>query len=147
MTALTDEQRAFLEANHSASMITLRTDGTPHAVRIGVVLVDGKIWSSGTQDRARTRHLRRDPRSTLLVWPSGFGYLTIESTVTILEGPDVPELSLRLFRVMQNRPTADVVWNGKPIDDDGFKSRMAEEGRLIYEFEPRRVYGFGLSLG
>jgi hypothetical protein len=75
------------------------------------------------------------------------GYLTIESTVTILEGPDVPELSLRLFRVMQNRPTGDVVWNGKPIDDDGFKTRMVEEERVIYEFEPRRVYGFGLSLG
>jgi PPOX class probable F420-dependent enzyme len=147
MTALNDEQRAFLEANHGATMITLRADGTPHAVRVGVVLVDGKIWSSGTQGRARTRHLRRDPRSTLLVWPSGFGYLTIESTVTILEGPDVPELSLRLFRVMQNRPTGDVVWNGKPIDDDGFKTRMVEEERVIYEFEPRRVYGFGLSLG
>jgi hypothetical protein len=40
-----------------------------------------------------------------------------------------------------------VVWNGKPIDDDGFKTRMVEEERVIYEFEPRRVYGFGLSLG
>jgi hypothetical protein len=48
-------------------MITLRRDGSAHAVRVGVALVDGKVWSSGTADRVRTRHLRRDPRSTLIV--------------------------------------------------------------------------------
>src|SRR5689334_15362363 len=99
--ALTDAQVAFLEKNHSAGMIVTRSDGTAHAVRVGIALVDGKIWSSGTQDRLRTRMLRRDPHSTLFVFESGFGFLTLESTVTILEGPEVPELSVRLFQVMQ----------------------------------------------
>ncbi|HET6318598.1 MAG TPA: hypothetical protein VFG86_19255 [Chloroflexota bacterium] len=45
---LAAEQRAFLEANYGAVMVTLRPDGTPHAVRVGVALVDGKLWSSGT---------------------------------------------------------------------------------------------------
>lgn len=59
---------AFLEKNPSAAMITLKRDGTPHSVRVGVAVVDGKIWSSGTADRARTGHLRCDPRSTLFVF-------------------------------------------------------------------------------
>src|SRR5206468_9116879 len=55
---LTDNDRAFLDAHHAAAMITLRADGTPHAVRVGVALVDGMLWSSGTHDRLRTGHLR-----------------------------------------------------------------------------------------
>jgi hypothetical protein len=87
-------------------MITLRRYGTPHAVRVGVAVVDGKVWSSGTQGRVRTRHLRRDPRSTLFVFESGgpqgsFRWLALESVVTILEGPDAPDLNIRLFQVMQ----------------------------------------------
>ncbi len=44
----THDQQVFLEQNHAAAMITLRADGTPGAVRVGVGLVDGKLWSSGT---------------------------------------------------------------------------------------------------
>src|SRR6266542_4054632 len=57
-----DEQmRTFLEKYHSAAMITLRSDGTARVTRVGVALVGGKVWSSGTQTRVRTQHLRRDP--------------------------------------------------------------------------------------
>src|SRR5438067_7097758 len=105
-----EQQRAFLDHSHSAAMITIRRDGTPVAVRVGVALVDGKLWSSGTQDRARTRWLRRDPRSTLFVAEAGFGYLSIESRVRILEGPDAPEQNMRLFRVMQKRSSGPLSW-------------------------------------
>src|SRR2546430_6574410 len=93
---LTDKDRAFLEAHHAAAMITLRADGTPHAVRVGVALVDGMLWSSGTHDRVRTGHLRRDPRCTLFVFDPTRRYLTLEAIVTILEGPDAPRQIFRL---------------------------------------------------
>jgi hypothetical protein len=61
-----DEQiHNYLSQNHGAAMITLRRDGTPHAVRVGIDVIGDKVWSSGTQTRVRTRHLRRDPRSAL----------------------------------------------------------------------------------
>ena len=85
---LTDNDRAFLDAHHAAAMITLRADGTPHAVRVGVALVDGMLWSSGTHDRLRTGLLRRDPRCTLFVFDPTRRYLTLETIVTILEGPE-----------------------------------------------------------
>ena len=134
--------RAFLDKNHSEGMVTLRSDGMPHVVRIGVALLDGKLWSSGTQHWQRTKHVRRDPRATLFVFESpGYVYLSIESRVTILEGPDVPESSLRLFWTMQNRQPGDtVMWYGGELTPDQFRTAMIEEQRLIFEFEPLRVY-------
>ncbi len=79
--------QAFLEANQSAAMITLRADGTPHVARIGLGIIEGKIWSSATQGRVRTKHIRRDPRSTLYISEPGYRWLGLETTVTILEGP------------------------------------------------------------
>ena len=140
---LTAEEQAFLETVRAAVMITLRPDGTPHAVRVGVALVDGKLWSSGTRDRARTKHLRRDPRSTLTVIDSGYGFLTIESAVTLLEGADVPRQSVQLFRVMQKRPSGPLSWFGRQLEEDAFVDQMVREQRIIYQFEPQRIYGMG----
>ena len=125
-------------------MITLGADGAPHAVRVGVALVDGTLWSSGTQGRARTRHLRRDPRCTLFFWEAGYGYLSLATHVRILEGPEVPQQSVRLFGTMQshlqNAPDT-LMWNGQPITVDAFLRTMVEEQRLIYEFDVQRSYG------
>lgn len=141
MSSYSDEHKAFLEKNHGAAMITTRADGSAHSVRVGVALVDGKLWSSGTQNRVRTRHLRRDPRSTLWVFDGSFLWLTVESTVTLLEGPDAVEHNLQLFRVMQSRPSGPLQWFGKELDEPAFRQQMIDEERLIYQFEPQRLYG------
>jgi uncharacterized pyridoxamine 5'-phosphate oxidase family protein len=83
---LSESQRTFLENNHSAAMTTIGHDGTPRSVRVGVALVDGKLWSSGTQDRVRTARLRRDPRCTLFVFDAGWQWLTLDTIVRILDG-------------------------------------------------------------
>jgi hypothetical protein len=110
-------------------------------VRVGVALVDGKLWSSGTQDRARTKRLRRDPRCTLYVHDNAFGHLALETTVAILDGPEAPSQNLRLFRLMQNKPTGPLSWFGGELEDEEFLKTMADEQRLIYEFEIQRAYG------
>ena len=138
---LTDSELAFLEKHHSAAMITVSADGLPKVVRVGVALIDGNLWSSGTADRVRTKRLRSDPRCTLYVHDNAFGFLALESTVTILDGPDAHELSLRLFRVMQGKPTGPLSWFGGELDEADFLARMQAEQRLIYEFEPHRTYG------
>jgi uncharacterized pyridoxamine 5'-phosphate oxidase family protein len=102
---LSDHDLEFLATNHSAAMITVGDDGVAKASRVGVALLDGKLWSSGTRDRVRTKRLHKDPRCTLFVFDAAFSYLVLETTVTILDGPDAPALHLRLFRQMQNKPT------------------------------------------
>jgi hypothetical protein len=131
----------FLRANHAAGMVTVSGDGVAKAVRVVVALVDGRLWSSGTRDRARTKRLRPDPRCTLYVHDQGYGYLTLETTVTILEGPDVPAHTLRLFRDLQGKPTGPLTWFGAELEEADFLRRMVEEGRVLYEFDVTRAYG------
>ena len=138
---LSDAELSFLTEHHSAAMITVGADGVAKVARVGAALVDGKLWSSGTADRIRTTRLRRDPRSTLYVHAEPFAFLALETTVTILDGPDAPELNLRLFRLMQNKPTGPLSWFGGELDEAEFLARMAAEQRLIYEFEPHHTYG------
>lgn len=138
---LNEKHTAFLEKSRAAAMITVGDDGIARAVRVGIAMVDGKLWSSGTQDRARTRRLRQNPNCTLFVFDNTWSYLTLETTVRLLEGPDVPALSERLFRIMQNRPTGPLSWFGGEMSPEDFRRAMTEEKRLIYEFEVHRAYG------
>jgi hypothetical protein len=137
---LSEQEVAWLLDHHAAAMITIGDD-MPKAVRVGVALVDGKLWSSGTKDRARTQRLRRDPRCTLFVFDPRFAWLTLETTVTILDGDDAPALNLQLFREMQGKQEGPLSWFGGELDEPAFLQRMAEEGRLIYQFEVQRSYG------
>lgn len=139
--ALSDKEKAFLAEHRSAAMITIGDGGMPKAVRVGIVQVDGQLWSSGTADRVRTERLRKDPRCTLFVFSDGYAALTLETTVTILDGPDAPQLSLKLFRAMQNRPTGPLSWFGSEFEESAFVEHMAKEGRLVYQFEITKSYG------
>jgi hypothetical protein len=141
VTELSAKEIEFLQKNRTAAMITVDSAGVAKTARVGVALVDGLLWSSGNQDRVRTRRLRRDPRCTLFVFSDSFSWLTVESTVSILDGPDAPDLNVRLFREMQNRPTGPLNWFGTELDEDAFKARMVEDGRLVYQFDVQRTYG------
>jgi PPOX class probable F420-dependent enzyme len=139
--SLPEQDLDFLTNNHSAAMITVGRDGTPKAARVGVALVDGRLWSSGTADRVRTRRLRRDPRCTLFVYDTGYAWLALETSVTILDGPDAAERNLRLFRVMQDQPAGPLSWFGAELAEEDFLRTMVDEGRLIYEFAVHHTYG------
>ncbi len=137
---------AFIDQHPSAAMVTLRADGTPHTARVGVAVVDGRIWSSSTQSRLRTKHVRRDQRSTLFVFDTSpdSKWLGLETDVTILDGPDAPQLNLRLMRQMQKdrAPQGKVAWFGGMLSEEEFLARMQEERRLVYEFHVKRAYGY-----
>ncbi len=139
---LSEDEIEFLRQNRSAAMVTVGSDGFAKAVRIGVALVDGKLWSSGTYQRTRTKRLRGDPRCTLFVFESRFLYLTLETTVELLEGPDAVDLNVRLFREMQGQPEGPLSWFGGEYEEDRFRAIMVEEGRMIYQFEVQRSYGY-----
>ena len=127
-----EKVRRFLENHRDAVMATTKKDGMPHVARIGVGLVDGKLWSSATQDRVRTKHLRRDPRAALMVMGDDrWQWMGLETTVTILDGPDAPQLNLKLYRTLA----------GEPDDVDEYLEAMVKEKRLIYEFEILKSYG------
>lgn len=78
---------------------------------------------------------------TLYVHDAQWAWLALETEVTLLEGPDVPAQTVRLFRLMQGKPTGPLTWFGEEYDEEAFERRMVEEGRLIYQFEVQRSYG------
>ena len=126
-------------------MITLGPDGIPKVARVAVALIDGRLWSSGTQDRVRTRRLRKDPRCTLYVHDAEYGWLALETTVTILEGADVPAQSVRLFRLLQDQPSGSLSWFGGQLTEEEFLDKMVVEQRILYEFEVHRSYGLHMG--
>jgi hypothetical protein len=139
--ALSADQQRFLEGHPAAAMITTTPGGVAKVARVAVTPMDGKVWSSGTQSRVRTRRLRRDPRCTLFVFDPGFAWLALETTVTILEGPEAPTQNVALFRRMQGRQNGPLSWFGRDLDEEQFLQAMVEEGRLVYEFDVHRAYG------
>jgi PPOX class probable F420-dependent enzyme len=124
----------FLKDNHLAVMTTLRPDGSPHSVMVGVGLVDGRLWSSGTQDRVRTKHLRKDNRASLLLLnrDNPWSWISIDSHVTVLDGPDA---------VDRNQALYEVITGGPPENLEEYRQAMVDERRLIYEFSIDRTYG------
>jgi hypothetical protein len=138
---VSDDDLAFLNDQRGAAMITVTSDGVAKVARVGIAVVGGKLWSSGTQARTRTKRLRQDPRCTLYVPDAAMAWVALETTVTILDGPDAPDLSVALFREMQGQPEGPLSWFGNEMDEAAFRQTMVDEGRLIYEFAITRTYG------
>jgi PPOX class probable F420-dependent enzyme len=66
-STLTDEQRAFMREPYPATATTLRRDGSPHSTLVWVDEDGGDVLFNTTLERAKARHVQRDPRTALLV--------------------------------------------------------------------------------
>jgi PPOX class probable F420-dependent enzyme len=68
MAALPEDRKDFLDQNpYVGTVTTLRRDGSPHSTIVWVDVRDGVVGFNTARGRAKTRHLERDPRASLLV--------------------------------------------------------------------------------
>jgi PPOX class probable F420-dependent enzyme len=68
MAALPEKQREFLDDNpYVGTVTTLRSDGSPHSTVVWVDVRNGAVGFNTARGRAKTDHLERDPRASLLV--------------------------------------------------------------------------------
>ena len=68
MAKLEEKQRKFLDENPFVGTVTtLRADGSPHSTIVWVDVDDGKVSFNTARGRAKTEHLDKDPRASLLV--------------------------------------------------------------------------------
>ena len=58
---------AFLAEPHTLVLATIRRDGTPHLTTVWYRWDGGAFWISTNRDRAKFRHIKRDPRVSVLV--------------------------------------------------------------------------------
>lgn len=89
---LSDDLRTFFTERHLATLTTLRPDGTPHVVPVGVTLDPdtriARVITSGTSVKAR--HVR-DAAGTARVavcQVEGRRWTTLEGVATLREDPD-----------------------------------------------------------
>ena len=67
MAKLTEQQRKFLEQPFVGEVTTLRGDGSPHTTVVWVDTDTDVVMFNTAVGRAKERHLRQDPRASLIV--------------------------------------------------------------------------------
>jgi PPOX class probable F420-dependent enzyme len=119
-------------------LTTLKQDGRPQLSNIAYgVGDDGLVRISVTDDRAKTRNLRRDPRASLYVGrKDGWAYLVLEGTAelsAVAAAPDdeaVEELVALYTKLQGDHP-----------DWDEYRRAMVNDRRLVVRLRPERAYG------
>jgi PPOX class probable F420-dependent enzyme len=87
--ALEGEHLAFWREGHLCAVTTLRRDGSPHVVPMGIALGDDVdlAWGITSGTSRKVAHLRADPRIAVNQ-VDGRRWSTIEGTVEVLEDPE-----------------------------------------------------------
>jgi PPOX class probable F420-dependent enzyme len=133
---------SWLAARHNGVLITLRADGSPQSSNVGYAVVDGVLEVSVTDDRAKTRNLRRDPRGVMHVtgdnhWQYASVRVDAElSPVTTVPGDEVGQQLLRLYDAIAPTPHPD---------PQEFFEAMVAERRLVLRLTPVSAAGFNVE--
>ena len=131
---------AFALNRKQGTLATIRANGRPQLSNIMFVTRDdGSIMISVTDDRAKTRNLRRDPRASLYVLGDNFWqYVVLEA---------VAELSP--VAADPHDATVDLLVEyykggvGEHEDWEEYRAAMVKDRRLVLTLRPERAYGLG----
>jgi PPOX class probable F420-dependent enzyme len=132
----------WIAARHQAVLVTLRRDGSPQTSNIGYAVLDGLAKVSVTDDRAKTRNLRRDPRAVLHVlgdnhWQYASVRVNAELTdVSSTPGDDVGRELLELYEAASGGPHPD---------NQEFFEAMVSERRLVLRLHLESAASFGVE--
>lgn len=120
-------------------LATLKRDGRPQLSNVAYAYDEGaRVLSvSVTDDRAKTRNLRRDPRASMYVtttnrWAYAVAEGSVELTpVTVDPGDDTAQALVELYRTV----------SGEHPDWDEFRAAMISERRLVLRVQVQHFYG------
>lgn len=130
---------ALIGDHNGGVLVTLKRDGRPQLSNVNHAYYPDErlIRVSLTDDRAKTRNLRRDPRASYHVTtPDRWAYTVAEGTAELSpvaadpHDETVQEL-IRLYR--------DV--NGEHPDWDDYRAAMVRDHRLVLRLRVERAYG------
>nr|WBO81430.1 PPOX class F420-dependent oxidoreductase [Streptomyces sp. SBE_14.2] len=129
----------LLSEGHGGVLVTLKRDGRPQLSNVTHAYYPAEriIRVSLTDDRAKTRNLRRDPRASYHVTTADrWAYTVAEGTAEltpVAEDPhdDTVEELIRLYRDVQ----------GEHPDWDDYRAAMVRDRRLVLRLKVDRAYG------
>ena len=137
--ATQDALLQLLSDSRGGVLVTLKRDGRPQLSNVSHHYYPDEriIRVSITDDRAKTRNLRRDPRASYHVTSSDrWAWTVAEGTADLTPVAKDPhdetvEELIRLYR--------DVL--GEHPDWDDFRAAMVRDGRLVLRLKVERAYG------
>jgi PPOX class probable F420-dependent enzyme len=105
----------FLTERHLATLTTLRADGSPHVVPVGVTYDaatrTARVITSGAS--AKARHVRDGQRRVAVCQVDGRRWLTLEGTAVVRDDPasvaDAEARYARRYRQPRENPTRVVL--------------------------------------
>ncbi|MFG2561087.1 PPOX class F420-dependent oxidoreductase [Streptomyces sp. NPDC048496] len=142
MTGFDAEQDALLRLiaeEHGGVLVTLKRDGRPQLSNVNHFYSPEErvIRVSITEDRAKTRNLRRDPRASYHVtskdrwaWTVADGTAELSPVAADPHDATVEEL-ITLYRDVQ----------GEHPDWDDYRSAMVRDRRIVLRLHVEHVYG------
>ena len=127
----TDEQRALLRGPNFGVATTLRPDGSPHSTVVWVDVDTDVVMFNTAVGRAKERHLREDPRvSVIVVDPEdAYKWVAVSGTAELTtDGADdqIDKLAK------------------KYLGQDEYPWRKPEEERITVKIRPEKVETTGL---
>jgi PPOX class probable F420-dependent enzyme len=129
----------FARDRHQGVLVTIRRDGRPQLSNIAYLMEpDGSTRISVTEDRAKTKNLRRDQRAELYVVGDTFWqYAVLDGTVQVSPPATDPndavvEELVEIYRQVRGEDHPD--W-------DDFRRAMVDERRVVLNFHPTTAYG------
>ncbi|MEV0179061.1 PPOX class F420-dependent oxidoreductase [Streptomyces sp. NPDC050625] len=137
--AAQDALLKLLSDRHGGVLVTLKRDGRPQLSNVSHAYYPDEriIRVSVTDDRAKTRNLRRDPRASYHVTSGDrWAYTVAEGTADLSPVAQDPydetvEELVRLYR--------DIV--GEHPDWDDYRAAMVRDRRLVLRLHVERAYG------
>jgi PPOX class probable F420-dependent enzyme len=129
----------FLAGQRQGVLTTLRQDGWPQLSNVNYAWYadEQTIKVSTTDDRAKTRNLRRDPRASFHVTSGDFwtyvvvdGHAELSAVAADPDDAAVAEL-VDLYRAVR----------GEHPDWDDYRAAMVRDRRLVVRLRAERAYG------
>jgi len=127
----------YATPRHRGVLLAIQANGMPHASNVVFATFDDALHVSVTDDRVKTRHVRRDPRAAMYVLGDDFNsWVVIEGDVTLTPVTTHPEDdAARMLR----RVYEEIA--GPHPDWDEFDQAMIADRRLVLTIHPTRAYG------
>lgn len=134
----TESALEWAAARRHGALITLRRDGRAQSSDVVYAVIDGTIRISLTDDRAKTRNMRRDPRVVFhITHPESWSYASIDATAELSPTADAPDDAV----VDELMAIYRAVTGGEHDDWDDFRAAMVAERRLVARLTPGSITG------
>ena len=123
----------FLKNNHRACIAVRQKDGWPQMTFVTPGIdAEGRVIITSRGTTYKIKHLRRDPRVSLLIFGeqySGSKFVQIQGTAEIIDLPDAMDMLIYWYKQVR----------GEHKNWDEYKTKMADEKRAIIRVKMEKV--------